>query len=248
MERGEDHDSRGTTPEIISLEGSPVIPGRRIIKLPSQDSPDSSPEMGRKDEGRNSPVLLPFREESPDLWITQPKSSTLPAQKANRVQVLPVDDRPKHKPPPPLVKPKPAVPKKPQTLKPKTSEEDKDGEKTKPKRSPRFPRLHVPGFGGRESKGKKESEKEKDGRESPKVGGKRSKTHKRERREGTESPRLGAREQDLDGEWEGEDGRESPILQGKGVKVMILEDLEGRKGGEGGEREGGEGRGRGQRW
>ena len=245
-----DHDSRGTTPEIISLEGSPVIPGRRILKLPSQDSPDSSPEMGRKDGGRDSPVLLPFREQSPDLWIAQPKSSTLPAQKANRVQVLPVEDRPKHKPPPPPVKPKPAVSKKPQTLKQKGSKEDGEGGKGKPKRSPRFPRL--PGFGvdspklfGREPKGKKETEREKDGRESPKVGGKRSKTHKKERREGTESPKLGDREGE--GEWEGEDGRGSPILQGRGVKVMILEELEGGKEGEGGGRGGGGGGGGGGR-
>ena len=161
-------------PEILTLEGSPVIPGRRMLRAPSQESlakrGGSSPDMGRTVDRRGSPVLLPFQNGSPDLRIDHPRTYKRPVWE---VKVLPTNETEQNgkSKPPPTVKPKPVIAKKPQFLKRKTDKEEKqqqqqqqqqqeskeqsslkepagndEGAKSKPKKNPRFPK--IPGFGG----------------------------------------------------------------------------------------------------
>ena len=126
-------DQNDPTPEILSLEGSPVVPGRRMFKFSSQESLDRlgdsvSPDMGRAFDGRGSPILTSNRGGSPDLSMGQVSSG-------NRVKVLPTPKTPQTegkltplsptqtegrltpRSPAPAVKPKPNIPKKPQFLK-----------------------------------------------------------------------------------------------------------------------------------
>ena len=208
--------------------------------MPSQESLDEnrgscSPNAGHPSEKGDSPELPVFGNGSPNRRIGHPKSS--PAHdltSRTRVRVLPTVKSPergnKLKSPPPIVKPKPTIPKKPQSLKqtsasekletttteqpPKSNEKQessgKEEEKSKTKKASRFPRLH--GFGG--GLKKDSNKKERGGRE----GGGGGEEGEREK-----SPPgvSGAGTRDLDmglemGEWEVPgDGRESPLLQGR---------------------------------
>ena len=230
-------DQNDPTPEILSLEGSPVIPGRRIFKAPSQESLEGigdggSPDMGQTFDGQGSPVLPVFRGGLPDLWMEHPRSSTPSAQSGNRVKVLPMPEPAQV--PPPALKPKPTVPKKPPSSKLKTSREHKqqqqsyessEGEKNRPKKASRFPKL--PGFGGtndtpnlfgksRKDSGKKEKTGEgvgeRGGGGGKEIGTKRAKGGRKTKDDGRQSPKLFAGDHE---EEEPEDGRESPLLQGR---------------------------------
>ena len=251
-------------PEILTLEGSPVIPGRRLLRAPSQESLEkrggSSPDMGRTVDRRGSPVLLPFQNGSPDLRIDHPRTYKRPVWE---VKVLPTNEMEQKgkSQPPPTVKPKPMIAKKPQFLKRKTDKEEKqqqqqqqqqeskeqsslkepagndEGTKSKPKKSPRFPK--IPGFGGGNGgrsdspklfgRSRKDSdkpnEKGKGGRDSPVVGKKKPKAGKKGSKEdGRSSPKLfsGDREEI---EWEGE----VEVVSGKGVKGERESPVVGKK-------------------
>ena len=158
-------DQTDQIPEIISLEGSPVVPGRRMFRTISQERLDGnedrgSPDMGQPHDERGSPILPVFGNGVPDLWMDGPRSSAHTAQKGDRVKVLPAletESGGRPYPLPPLVKPKPTVPKKPPYLKQKSEQQQQnhiqpmssaEGEegKNRPKKSSRFSKL--PGFGG----------------------------------------------------------------------------------------------------
>ena len=227
-------------PEILSLEGSPVIAGRRMFKMPSQEDLDEirgscSPNAGLPSDKRSSPELPVFGNRSPDRWVEQPKSSpSHDNTSGTRIKVLPTMKSPKREmkvnTPPPILKPKPTVPKKPQFLK-QTSANEKpeevtegttkadekprangkeEEEKTKNKKS-RFSKLYV--FGGSAIKEAFHShKKERGGREGGEEVGEREKSPPAVSGTGTKDLDLGM---DI-GEWDMPgDGRKSPILQGR---------------------------------
>ena len=226
-------------PEILSLDRSPVIAGRRMFKMPSHESlgenrGSCSPNAGHPSEKRDSPELPVFGNGSPNRRIGQPKSS--PAHdltSGTRVRVLPTMKSPEHgnrlKSPPPIVKPKPSIPKKPQFLKQTSGSEkfettteqplkankkresngkEKEEEKSKAKKASRFSKLH--GFGG--GLKKDSNRKERGGREGGGEEGEREKSPPAVSGAGTRDLDMG-----LDmGEWEvPRDGQESPLLQGR---------------------------------
>ena len=226
-------------PEILSLDRSPVIAGRRMFKMPIHESlgenrGSCSPNAGHPSEKRDSPELPVFGNVSPNRRIGQPKSS--PAHdltSGTRVRVLPTMKSPEHgnrlKSPPPIVKPKPSIPKKPQFLKQTSGSEkfettteqplkanekresngkEKEEEKSKAKKASRFSKLH--GFGG--GLKKDSNRKERGGREGGGEEGEREKSPPAVSGAGTRDLDMG-----LDmGEWEvPRDGQESPLLQGR---------------------------------
>lgn len=238
--------------EIISLEGSPVIPGRRSFKSVSQESLDriggsSSQNTGRPSDGRGSPELPVFRDGSPDLWRGPIRSNSHSTQSGSPVKVLPTakPTQPKrsNSQPPPVVKPKPSLPKKPQFLKQKSSQEDNKlsqepssldsggggGSKAKTKKGSRFPKL--PGFSGGADTSKLFGKSRKDSGEKKNKGGgkegvgvsagKKGKVGKKTKDDGRGSPKLFSGDHD-EIEWEvPEDGRESPLLQGRRGNVHV---------------------------
>ena len=239
-------------PEILSLDGSPVIAGRRMFKMPSQESLNEIggggfTNTGHSSEKRGSPDLPVFKNRSPDRRIEQPKSSPArdPSGSGTRVKVLPVmTSSPEHvnklKSPPPLVKPKPSVPKKPQFLKQNTTGENSPVTPEQPGKTNGKQQVNDREEEILKSKQQKQqqatNEKEEEKGKSKKAsrfsklytfGGKKEGASKRERGGGGEegeergrSPPLagsGAGTKDVDmGEWDlPGDGRESPILQGR---------------------------------
>ena len=225
-------DESDPIPEILSLDRSPVIAGRRVFKVPSQESlegiwDNDTPNTGHPSEKRGSPELPVFNNRSPDRRIEQPKSHTAHDQTSSgRVRVLPPPISPHHenkvKSPPPIVKPKPNVPKKPNFLKQEgtASERREQGtsvtkatgsqpsepeeEKAKPKKTSRFSKLY--GFGGGAGGSPKKTKKEAPSNRKEKE------TEDRQR-----SPPIvgGAKEVGV-ADWEVPgDGRKSPILQGR---------------------------------
>ena len=228
-------DESDVIPEILSLEGSPVIAGRRIFKMPSQESLDdigrsvSPPSAGQSPGKRGSPDLPVFGKGLPNPQMEQPKSPGLDHLSDGRVRVLPAlkptPNERKSKTPPPIVKPKPTVPRKPQALREKTAaveEKERDvkqlekrqplsereEEKVKEKKASRFSKLYSfasgtsGGGGGGLKKMKKDtptSEKRVKEEEMMQLGGV-----------------AGAKDVAM-GDWDiPDDGRESPILQGRG--------------------------------
>ena len=91
-----------------------------MFKMPSQESLDEA--IGQTIDKRGSPELPVFNNGSPDRRIEQQRSGS-GGSSGTRVKVLPtlkseeVKLRPKSNSPPPIVKPKPSIPKKPQFLK-----------------------------------------------------------------------------------------------------------------------------------
>lgn len=240
-------DETDPIPEILSLEGSPVIPGRRMFKIPSQESLYDI--MGQTIDGRGSPVLPTFRDGSPNQWIEQP---------GGRVKVLPTVEQTQHqtksRSSPSIVKSKPTIPKKPQFLKQDTptdkqhttkqqqvlevkkANEKDDGEKTKTKKSSRFPKLYGFGTGMSPKKTWKDGSRDKveGGKDGVEMDGKMKKESegggggrgslfgdgkKKKKTEEEDDGLMLFR--DIGGdrevaEWDGPtDGRESPILQGR---------------------------------
>ena len=235
-------DKSDPIPEILSLEGSPVIPGRRsMFRFSSEENlmglgGSASPEMGQTSDGRESPKLPMFnRGGSPDLWIGRPRSKD--AQDGDRVKVLPMaqaNDTAKACSPPPVLKPKPNIPKKPLFLKQNTDNRqhqkplvkkklsnDRETDKSKPRKNYRFTKLPVFGSGG-------SSSPKRTGKDSGGV-----KVEVIEGRTGGGWGREGGKKVREDGRGSGEtereegreDGRSSPLLQGKRGTYMYASHL-----------------------
>ena len=231
-------DESDAMPEILSLEGSPVIAGRRMFRVPSDESLEgiggggggSDMKTGREPAKRGSPELPVFDNGSRNLWMEQPNSAPNCdglSSSGGRVQVLPTPQHEKRiKSPPPIVKPKPVVAKKPQALKPNAAAEQKklelprtterkepsverEEEKPKNKKTSRFSKLYT--FAGVAGGSPKKTKKD-------------APLEKRERREEREEREKRERREEREGREKREEDQLQMLFGGAGVKDVAVGD------------------------